>query len=176
LLRGEQLLQREELRTETKGNRFIRYFPVLLDALQSSAPAPMRPADAIAWIRGAVDVPEEDIARRIVGDSPTIFENQVHWACFYLAKAGLIASPRRGLWGPTPAGCETQLTPQSARDLYVRIRDTNRSAPAGEGTTPAPEGDLEEDGPSYWFAGSMWGRTDDQTDRFLAEGTWSTGP
>jgi hypothetical protein len=58
--------------TEAKGTRFTRYFPLLLDALRSSAPNPMRPADAMAWIKRAVDVPEEDISRRIVGDSQTI--------------------------------------------------------------------------------------------------------
>jgi 5-methylcytosine-specific restriction enzyme B len=155
---------------EDKGSRFTRYFPLLLDALRSSAPNPMRPADAIAWIRRAVDVPEEDLSRRIVGGSQTIFENQVHWARFYLAKAGLVASPKRGLWGLTPAGRDTHLTPESTWDLYVRVRDANRPGHADEGTTPAPESDPIDGSPSYWFAGAMWGGTDDQTDRFRAEG------
>jgi 5-methylcytosine-specific restriction protein B len=161
--------------TEDKGNRFTRYFPLLLDALRSSAPNPMRPADAMAWIRRAVDVPEEDISRRIVGGSQTIFENQVHWARFYLAKAGLIASPKRGLWGLTPAGRDTQLTPESTWDLYVRVRDANRPGRGDEDATPVPESEPSDDGPSFWFAGAMWGGTDDQTDRFRAEGIWSNG-
>lgn len=161
--------------TESKGTRFTKYFPLLLDALRSSAPTPMRPADAFLWIRRTMAVPEEDISRRIVGDSQSIFENDVHWARFYLAKAGLIASPRRGLWGLTPAGSETHLTPESTWDLYVRVRDANRSARADEDATPAPESDPADNGPSYWFAGAMWGGTDDQIERFRAEGIWSNG-
>jgi hypothetical protein len=161
--------------TEAKGTPFTRYFPVLLDALRSAAPRPMRPADAFAWIRRAVDVSEADISRRIVGDSQTIFENQVHWARFYLAKAGLVASPKRGLWGLTPAGRETHLTPESTWELYVRVRDANRPGRADEGTTPPPEGDPAADGPSFWFAGAVWNGTEDQTERFRAEGVWHEG-
>jgi len=160
---------------ESKGNRFVRYFPPLLDALRSAAPNPMRPTDAIVWVRGAVDVPEEDLSRRIVGGSQTIFENQVHWARFYLAKAGLVSSPKRGLWGLTLVGRETHLTPESAWDLYVRIRDVNRPGSEDEGTRPAPDMNPPENGPSYWFAGAVWNGTEDQTERFRADGVWING-
>jgi 5-methylcytosine-specific restriction protein B len=161
--------------TESKGTSFTKYFPLLLDALRSSAPNPMRPADAIAWVRSAVDVPSDDISRRIVGDSQSIFENQVHWARFYLVKAGLVSSPKRGLWGLTPTGRDTHLTPESTWDLYVRIRDANRSGRDDEEATPVPESDPADDGPSYWFAGAVWNENEDQTARFRAEGVWING-
>lgn len=162
--------------TQAKGTQFTRYFALLLDALRSSAPNPMRPAEASAWIRNATDVPEEDISRRIVGDSQTIFENQVHWARFYLAKAGLIASPKRGLWGLTPAGRDTHLTPESTWDLYVRVRDANRGGRSDDDDdTPAPESAFPDDCPAFWFAGAVWNKTEDQTERFLAEGVWING-
>ena len=44
--------------TADHGNRFTKYFPLLLDALRSADPAPMHPADAIAWIRDRIDVEE----------------------------------------------------------------------------------------------------------------------
>ncbi len=161
--------------TETKGSRFLRYIPLLLDALRSSAPAPMRPAEAFKWIRNTTDVPEEDLNRTISGGGQTIFENQVHWARFYLAKAGLISSPKHGLWGLTPAGEEAHLTPETTWDLYVRVRDANRPSSADESSTPAPEGDGADDGPAYWFGGAIWGGADDQTERFSEEGIWSNG-
>lgn len=34
----------------------------------------------------------------------TRFENQVHWARFYLAKAGYIDSSQRGVWSLTEKG------------------------------------------------------------------------
>jgi len=161
--------------SELKRNRFLRYFPVLLDALRSVDPAPMQPADAREWVRNHIDVAQEDISRKIVNDSQTIFENDVHWARFYLAKAGLIASPKRGLWGLTPAGRDTRLTTETTWDVYVRVRDANRPGAANEDNAPAPEPDLASEGTSFWFAGAAWGGTEDQTERFRAEGVWING-
>jgi 5-methylcytosine-specific restriction protein B len=162
--------------TESKSNRLTKYFPLLLDALRSTDPVPMRPADARTWVRDHVDVPEEDMSRTIVNGRQTIFENDVHWARFYLSKAGLIASPQRGLWGLTPLGRNVHLTPEKTWDVYVSVRDANRPGAADEDITPAPESDVVDDeGPSFWFAGAVWDGTEDQTERFLAEGVWVNG-
>jgi len=76
--------------TESRGNRFTKYFPLLLDALRSTDPVPMRPAEAHAWIRANFDVPADDLNRLIKAKSKqSIFENDVHWARFYLAKGAL---------------------------------------------------------------------------------------
>src|SRR5690348_14160243 len=111
---------------EQKGNRFTQYFAPLLDALRTSDPSPMRPAAVRAWIRSKMDVPAEDLTRFIrkgkESGQQSIFENNVHWARFYLAKAGLIGSQKRGLWGLTPEGRSTHLTREDAEALCVRIR------------------------------------------------------
>jgi 5-methylcytosine-specific restriction protein B len=158
--------------TEQKGNRFTRYFPLLLDALRASDPTPMRPADARAWIQSHTTVAEADLSRRIANKVQTIFENDVHWVRFYLAKAGLISSPKRGLWGLTPEGRRTHLTADSTWDLYVRVRDANRPGAADEDATPAPEADPDGEGIAYWFVGALWAGAEDQAERFRAEGTW----
>lgn len=162
---------------EAKGNRFTKYFALLLDALRSKDPAPMRPAEATAWIRSRVEVPSEDLTRLIINGKQTIFENDVHWTRFYLAKAGLIAAPKRGLWGLTPQGLGTRLTPDETWALYVRIRDANRiAALRDEGDTPPTSSDdADESSISYWFVGAVWNKTDDQMPRFLGEGVWQNG-
>ena len=38
--------------------------------------------------------------------------------------------------------------------------------------TPQTKG---TDGETYWFAGALWDKTDDQLPRFLAEGIWENG-
>jgi 5-methylcytosine-specific restriction protein B len=159
---------------EPKSNRFTKYFALLLDALRSKQPVPMRPPEAVAWIRARIDVPSDDLTRHIINGKQSIFENDVHWARFYLAKARLIGAPKRGLWNLTPEGLNTQLTPEETWALYVRIRDATRmSAPRDDHDIPAPESaDDEDDGASYWFAGTVWDKTDDQMPRFLAEGIW----
>jgi 5-methylcytosine-specific restriction protein B len=64
----------------------------------------MRPAEARAWIRSHSEVPAEDLTRLIENGKQSIFENDVHWARFYLVKAKLVGSPKRGLWALTPEG------------------------------------------------------------------------
>lgn len=163
---------------ESKSNRFTKYFALLLDALRSTDPAPMRPAEARAWIRARFDVPADDLTRRIVNGKQSIFENDVHWARFYLARARLIGAPKRGLWGLTSEGRNTKLTPEETWALYVRIRDANRpDIPKDEENIPAPGATDSDDeyGPSYWFVGAVWNKTDDQMYRFLDEGIWQNG-
>jgi 5-methylcytosine-specific restriction enzyme B len=161
--------------TQRSPMRFTRYFGPLLDALRSTDPAPMRPAEARAWIRENIEIPAADLSRLIVNGKQSIFENDVHWARFYLAKAGLIGAPKRGLWGLTPAGLETELTPEATRALYIRIRDDNRPGTSGSDVDlPAPE-TVEDDaeyGPSSWFVGATWEKTKDQMARFLRERIW----
>jgi 5-methylcytosine-specific restriction protein B len=138
----------------------------------------MRPAEARAWIRARIDVPADDLTRLIVNGKQSIFENDVYWTRFYLAKAGLVSKPKRGLWGLTPEGRDTRLTPEETWALYVRVREANRgNAPSDEEDVPAPETAEaeEEDGASYWFVGAIWNETDDQMPRFFAEGVWENG-
>ncbi len=161
--------------SEATSNRFTRYFALLLDALRSKDPAPMRPAEATAWIRSRIEVPPEDLTRRIVNGQQTIFENDVHWTRFYLAKAGLISASKRGLWGLTPEGLGTKLTPDDTWDLYVRIRDANRIAGLIDEQDAVSEGSDDELGVSYWFVGAGWDKADDQMPRFLKEGIWQNG-
>ena len=85
--------------SDVKSNRFSKYFPLLLDALRSTDPTPMRPAEARAWIRSKIEVPVDDLTRRIENGKQMIFENDVHWARFYLAKAKMIGSPKPGAMG-----------------------------------------------------------------------------
>src|SRR3954453_4314849 len=86
----------------------------------------MRPAEVIAWMRSRMDVPADDLTRLVVNKKQTIFENDVHWARFYLLKSGLVASPKRGLWGLTPEGVNKHLSSEEAWDICVRVRDADR--------------------------------------------------
>ncbi|HME72387.1 MAG TPA: winged helix-turn-helix domain-containing protein [Myxococcota bacterium] len=163
---------------EAKSNRFLKYFPLVLDALRSTDPKPMRPAEAMAWIRTKTEVAPEDLTRLIQNGTQSIFENDVHWARFYLVKAGLISNARHGLWSLTNDGREKKLSQEETWNLYVRIRDANRpSGSQAEEDVPAPGsvGDTEDGGKSYWFVGAVWGRNEDQLPRFRAQGIWENG-
>jgi 5-methylcytosine-specific restriction protein B len=168
---------------EQKGNRFTRYFAPLLDALRAADPSPMPPAAVRAWIRSQIDVPEEDLKRFIKQKgketrTQTIFENDIHWARFYLAKAGLIESQKRGMWSLTPEGRVVHLTHEEAEALCIRVRTSSRkdSSPE-EDDLPAPGIDeySDENPAAYWFVGAIWNKADDQIQRFLKDGIWQNG-
>jgi 5-methylcytosine-specific restriction protein B len=162
---------------ELKSNRFTKYFPLLLDALRSADPRPMRPAEAVAWIRSKQDVPAEDLTRHIQNGTQLIFENDVHWARFYLVKAGLINNAKRGLWSLTTEGREKRLSREETWDLYVTIRDANRLSGAQfkeDMAAPGTDAEDEKEGKSYWFVGSVWDNGD-QLSRFIDEGVWENG-
>lgn len=168
---------------EQKANRFTQYFAPLLDALRASDPSPMRPAEVRAWIQSKIEVPAEDLKRFIkqkgkVTRTQTIFDNDVHWARFYLAKAGLIASQKRGMWSLTPEGRITRLTREDAEALCIRIRaSSGKTSSVDEQESPAPGMDESSDEilVSCWFVGAVWNKTDDQIPRFLNEGIWQNG-
>ena len=115
---------------EAKSTRFLKYLPLLLDALRSADPNPMRPAEAMAWIRAKVDVPAEDLTRFIKkgkgSGTQSIFVNDVHWARFYLVKAGLIDDARRGRWSLTPEGRDKRLSREG--DLGPLRSDSRRQS------------------------------------------------
>ena len=108
---------------EAKSNRFTTYFPLLLDALRSADPNPMRPAEAMAWIRSRAEVPADDLTRFVQNGTQSIFENDVHWARFYLVKAGLLGNARRGLViaHPTPARAFPDCLADSTNRTVSRI-------------------------------------------------------
>ncbi len=125
-----------------------------------------------------IEVPAEDLTRFVQNGTQSIFENDVHWARFYLVKAGLLGNARRGLWNLTAEGREARLSPEETWELYVQIRDANRpGSPTAEEDAPAPgiAGDSEEVGKSYWFVGSVWNGNDDQLPRFREQGVWENG-
>ena len=163
---------------EIQKTRFLRYFPLLIEALRSADPVAMRPAEAMAWIRAKVQVPADDLTRHILNGKQSIFENDVHWARFYLAKAGLVDKSKRGSWGLTSQGRTTHLTDEETWATYTRIRDANRlGALSGEEDIPAPADEESENERSNWFVGAVWDDVEpqDQTTRFLDEGIWENG-
>jgi 5-methylcytosine-specific restriction protein B len=164
---------------EAKSTRFTKYFPLLLEALRSADPNAMRPPEAMAWIRAKENVPTEDLTRHIQNGTQSIFENDVHWARFYLVKAGLVSNAKRRLWSLTGEGREATLSPDETWNLYVRIRDANRPGSAQtDEDAPAPDivaGSEVYEGKSYWFVGAVWDGANDQLTRFLEEGVWENG-
>ena len=179
---SDELTLSEEEQPNTKnksGPHFVRLFGSLLDALRSlgGVGEPKRVFEEIAK---SPLVTEED-RKAINKNGGSKYENQVGWARFYLAKAGLIDSKKRGIWQLTPDGRETHLDQNAAIALFLDIRGrfkTTSEEDSDEADAPSDNemSDLFDD-PSrrFWFVGAAWGGTDDQMERFYNEGIWQNG-
>ena len=175
------LSDKEQPETKNKvGPHFVRLFGQLLDALRSLGGAG-EPKQVYEEIAKSPLVTDEDLkATNKKGGSK--FENQVGWARFYLAKAGLIDNKKHGIWQLTPEGRETHLDQDTAialfRDIHGRFKITSKEdADEADAPSDAEMSDLFDDpNRRFWFVGAVWGRTDDQTERFYSEGIWQTGP
>lgn len=55
--------------------------------------------------------------------------NQVAWARFYLVKAGVIDSSKRGIWKLTPLGKEIRLTESKVDELFREIQKQKKASP-----------------------------------------------
>lgn len=158
------------------GPRFVEYFGPVLDALRALG-GEANPHDVFVWVKDHVEVTQEELTGTNKGGQSK-FENKVAWARFYLVKAGLIDGGKRGVWALTPEGRETDMDHETAlaifKDIQARFKTTENEE------DPAPEvisgKELFDDSSrQFWFVGAVWNRTDDQLERFLAEGIWQNG-
>jgi restriction system protein len=116
------------------------YQTLMLPVLRSSAEGERRVADVVNPIADEFKLSESERDELLPSGRQRILHNRIHWAKFYMSKAGLIASPGRGRWQATEAGrallathpakitVETLLQYPSFREFY----DASRVAP---GTT-----------------------------------------
>jgi restriction system protein len=90
----------------------------LLDFAGKSGPAPIR--EAVEALADAFKLTDAERVRLKPSGRQPLFHNRVHWAKFYLAKAGLL-SQKRGVVEITSAGQDVLRRPPSRIDLeYLR--------------------------------------------------------
>ena len=174
------LSEEEQPKTNNKaGPHFVRLFGSLLDALRSLGGVG-EPRQVYEEVAKSTLVTEEDL-KAVIKNGSSKFENQVGWARYYLARAGLIDSKKRGVWQLTPDGLETQLDQDAAialfHDIRGRFKATSEEDPDDADAPSDNEmSDLFDDpNRRFWFVGATWHGTDDQTERFYNEGIWQNG-
>lgn len=160
------------------GPKFVQYFNPVLEALRTLG-GTAEPKEVMALVKDLANVSELEL-RETNKNGQSKYENKIGWARFYLAKAGLIDSKRRGVWSLTPVGRETILDHTASMALFKDVQTRFRGANEEEEDAPAPEegriDDLFDDpGRRFWFVGALWDGTKDQTERFVAEGIWQNG-
>ncbi len=133
------------------GPQFVQLFVPVLSALKALGGS-ARPAEVRDQI--AEDLALSDVDRGELLDSGTPrFDNLVAWARFYLAKAGLIDSSRRGVWTLTQKGMAADLASHNAavslfqaiHSRFAELRRQKAEAPSDETEEETLPGDGPDD-------------------------------
>ncbi|MBI2890479.1 MAG: restriction endonuclease [Nitrospirae bacterium] len=118
---------------------FVRYFGPVLDALRHLGGS-ARPSEVREQVASKLELTEET-QTEVTSNGMPRFDNQVAWARFYLAKAGLIDASRRGVWSLTDKGRSVgPLTHGAAVTLFREVHAQFHSA-ASE-----PSDQIEDEG------------------------------
>lgn len=130
-----------------RGPQFVRFFGPVLDALRELGGS-ARPGEVEEWIAVQLEIPPEILDGELASGGSR-FRNQVHWARFYLAKAGLVDSSRRGVWCLSEEGWQARLSLEQSlslfRDIHERFESlASRSATETPDEGPASVEELEE--------------------------------
>ncbi len=83
-----------------------------------------RPSEVCPAIAKDLSLPDSILEERLA-NGVSRFENQVHWARFYLVKDGYIDSSRRGVWSLTEKGRNAaRLSESDIREMTRRVQET----------------------------------------------------
>ena len=99
--------------------QFVQYFGPVLDALRvlggSGTPEEVR-GEIAKGLKLTNKVLDEQLESGI-----TRFDSQVGWSRFYLSRAGMIDTSRRGVWSLTEKGLATSLTYDQAHEIFLDL-------------------------------------------------------
>lgn len=123
--------------------QFVRYFGPVLDALDLLGGSG-RPDEVRSIVAQSLDLSEKEQAELLPSKAQPRFDNQVHWARFYLSKVGFIDSSERGVWALTEKGWRAiPLSASDARSVFREVQTTfSKSKGRKSPETPAEPVDL----------------------------------
>lgn len=119
----------------TGAPRFVKYFGPVLRALQQLGGSG-RPDEVRTVIAQELKLSEEQQAEPLPSKVQPRFDNQVHWARFYLSKAGFLDSSKRGVWALTEKGRSTR--PLSDSDAHNIFREVSAGFAQSKSATAQP--------------------------------------
>jgi restriction system protein len=120
----------------TRVPKYTDYFNPVLDVLRRLGGS-ARPSEVCPTIAKDLSHPDSVLEERLA-NGVSRFENQVHWARFYLVKAGYIDSSRHGVWSLTDKGrAASKLSEHDIREMVRYVQETTARPKTVEPTTPA---------------------------------------
>jgi restriction system protein len=125
----------------SKGPQFLRYCAPVVETLKEMGYSG-NGNEVVDRVIERMKISEAEQAETTTNGQSRV-RNQINWARFYLAKAGLVDAPRRGVWSLTEAGRTAKLDPDTIHALFKQTQAKfSKSQPSA---TPASEGDAGAD-------------------------------
>lgn len=109
------------------GPEFVRLFAPVLDTLREMGNSG-RPKEVTERVAKRLKISDEEL-NRTNKNGQSRFANQVAWARFYLAKAGLIDTSRRGVWALTETARDFRPDHPAAHRIFQQVAQTFREKP-----------------------------------------------
>ena len=121
------------------GARFVHHFGPLLDALRAlgGSATPDEATDKVAELTGATEAERNET----LPSGGARYKNQVAWARFYLARAGLVDASQRGVWSLTEIGSKTHLSVADSRRIFQEQARQDAANRKGRTVDREPETD-----------------------------------
>jgi restriction system protein len=106
---------------DARGPMFLRFVPPIVDTLRELGGAGLAGEVADSVI-ARLGISAEDAAVPTSNGQSRV-RNQINWARFYLAKAGYLSAPKRGVWKLTERGQQATMDADSVRALFKDVQD-----------------------------------------------------
>ena len=127
---------------KTVSSQFARYIGPVLQAIRELGGSG-RPDEVRTVIARNLRISDAEQSEPLPSGVQTRFENQVHWARFYLAKAGYIDSSQRGVWTLTEKGRSLgEITPDEIQRIIREVSEQTRPASGGARSRDLPPATL----------------------------------
>lgn len=112
------------------------YQTLMLPVLRLAAEGETRVADVAGRIADDLDLTLDEREQMLPSGRQKVLHNRIHWAKFYMSKAGLVASPARGRFVATDKGKALLATAPEKVDVALLMREPAfRDFYRNEGTT-----------------------------------------
>jgi restriction system protein len=114
------------------------YQTLMLPVLQLASEGEQRVAHVVDLLADRLGLTEEERQKLLPSGRQRVLHNRIHWAKFYLTKAGFLASPGRGRFSITQAGRELLAEKPSRIDVSLLMKQPGfREFYRNEGSTVA---------------------------------------
>jgi restriction system protein len=119
------------------------YQTLMLPVLSVAAQGETRVPEAAEVIANQLGLTNDEREQMLPSGTQRLLHNRIHWAKFYMTKAGLIMSPKRGLFTASPIGRDLLATQPSRIDVetlktYPAFVAFHEASSAGSGRNDAP--------------------------------------